>query len=257
MLIGCQFKDMDTERLVKPEKKPSLTFRLFHFILRVFRSVFWHPHDRGDQQKEDENRFLEKQIKIFQQLGYLERARADFNEMLEKVLLDKEKIQEKMEDRRQKLEDKRTDYFEAKENNLPVETILSDTMLLLSNFERYKKLYILQNDILNLIDRTLTDTDVTQKIASLCGTVSRTEYLGSSNYSGFEDTMYQLINHIAKCDETKSYITSQLSLATSNNIDTALRVGIHVEDTQAQSNVMQYLDSGKLEKEEKKVMLPS
>ena len=224
--------------------------RACYFLLNVTRGIYWHPHGNQNitvRKQEWANECLRKQIQMLQQIAYLQKARLDFTNMQDNVLNDRKILANDMDNILNELHEKRKEFNEAKSNNDPVEIIKSDTVLLLCNYERHKKLYMLHNDILNLIDRTLTDTNVTQKIACLCGTVSRSDMLGHTRYSGFEDTMFQLIGHIAQCDQTKSYITSQLSLARSTNIDSALRIGPHVENHLINSSIQEFLKTGNIE----------
>ena len=243
----------DEESLLdKFAEKNVLTFwkKMCLFAMNVTRGIYWHPHynENTTNRKQDWiNECLRKQIEMLQQLAYLQKARLDFTKMQENILNDRKLLITDMECILTELQEKRQEFHHAHSKNSPLEIIKSDIMLLLCNYERHKNLYILHNDILNLIDRTLTDTNVTQKIACLCGTVSRSDMLGQTRCNGFEDTMYQLIGHIAKCDETKSYINSQLSLAKSKNIDAALRIGPHVENHYMNSTVSQFLETGSIE----------
>ena len=243
------YKDTLLDNL-SPKNGLNMWRKISYFIMHVIRGIYWHPlNNQNTTIKKQEwiNECLRKQLQMLQQLAYLQKARLDFTKMQDNVLHDRKLLAGDMQCILNELHEKRNEFQEAKSNNNPVEIIKSDTVLLLCNYERHKNLYMLHNDILNLIDRTLTDTNVTQKIACLCGTVSRSDILGHTRYSGFEDTMYQLIGHIAQCDETKSYITSQLSLAKSKNIDTALRIGPHVENHYINSSISEFLETGNIE----------
>lgn len=201
---------------------------------RVFRAKKWI------------NTCLQNYVQLLKQLVNIRKARDDFSSMQVDIVQDKATLSQQMEEMHTKLIDLRHLYLEEQETNSPLSTVYSDIFLLVSDYDRNKKLYTLYNDILALIHKTLVETERIEKLANLCGVINSSSFFSEpvmANAS-FEDTLYEFLGYVARCDRTKDYITSQLTLAKASNVDDAMKMGMRADTMHLQNLVEKFVETG-------------
>ena len=192
------------------------------------------------------NTCLQNYVQLLKQLVNIRKARDDFKSMQMDVVQDKANLSQQMEDIHTKLVNLRQIYLFEPTDNSHKSTIYSDIFLLVSEYDRYKNLYTLYNDILALIHKTLVETERIEKLANLCGVINSSSFFSEpvmANAS-FEDTLYEFLGYVARCDRTKDYITSQLTLAKATNVDDAMKSGIRADTMHLQNLVEKFVETG-------------
>lgn len=203
-------------------------------LMRIFKAKKWI------------NTCLQNYLQLLKQLVNIRKARDDFKSMQMDVVQDKGNLSQQMEEIHTKLVDLRQIYLSQATDNSPMSTIYSDIFLLVSDYDRYKNLYTLYNDILALIHKTLVETERIEKLANLCGVINSSSFFSEpvmANAS-FEDTLYEFLGYVARCDRTKDYITSQLTLAKATNVDDAMKSGIRADTMHLQNLVEKFVETG-------------
>ena len=201
---------------------------------RVFRAKKWI------------NTCLQNYVQLLKQLVNIRKARDDFKSMQMDIVQDKANLSQQMEEIHTKLIDLRQLYLADKTDNSPMSTVYSDIFLLVSDYDRNKNLYTLYNDILALVHKTLVETERIEKLANLCGVINSSSFFSEpvmANAS-FEDTLYEFLGYVARCDRTKDYITSQLTLAKATNVDDAMKMGMRADTMHLQNLVEKFVETG-------------
>ena len=201
---------------------------------RVFRAKKWI------------NTCLQNYVQLLKQLVNIRKARDDFKSMQMDIVQDKANLSKQMEEIHTKLIDLRQLYLADKTDNSPMSTVYSDIFLLVSDYDRNKNLYTLYNDILALVHKTLVETERIEKLANLCGVINSSSFFSEpvmANAS-FEDTLYEFLGYVARCDRTKDYITSQLTLAKATNVDDAMKMGMRADTMHLQNLVEKFVETG-------------
>ena len=226
--------------------------KLLIITINVLHSSLWHPHlsEKYTIMKAHAwvNGCVRRHVQLLQQLARLREERREFTHLNSLIKEDKELLELKIKETELSLYDKRDKIRDAGQR-LGQESagiLESDIRLLLSSHERYNKNYILYNNILDIIHKTLTDTDITEKLAYLCGTVNRSDAFQTSKFRSFEETMHKLLNDIANCDRTKQHISTQLTMAKSEDLDLAMQVGLEVDAARCGSKYETFLQSGQI-----------
>jgi hypothetical protein len=192
------------------------------------------------------NKCLQNYLELIKQLVNVKKARDDFTRIQTDVEADKDILLEKMKFIQNKLTELRNRYIHTKTKKEPTSTFHSDISLALANYERCNNLYILYNDMLSIIDKTIVETERIEKLSSLCGVINNSSFIRETlvTNESFEDTLFELLGYVAKCDKTKDYITGQLSLAKSENVDMALQMGTSPENIYLNNVVDCFMESG-------------
>ena len=199
---------------------------------RVFRAKKWI------------NTCLQNYVQLLKQLVNIRKARDDFKSMQMDIVQDKASLSQQMEEIHTKLIDLRQLYLAEQTDNMS--TVYSDIFLLVSDYDRNKSLYTLYNDILALVHKTLVETERIEKLANLCGVINSSSFFSEpvmANAS-FEDTLYEFLGYVARCDRTKDYITSQLTLAKATNVDDAMKMGMRADTMHLQNLVEKFVETG-------------
>lgn len=192
------------------------------------------------------NNCLQNYVQLLKQLVNIRKARDDFTNMQMDVVEDKASLSQQMDEIHTKLVDLRQLYLAQQTDNSHVSTLYSDMFLLVSDYDRNKNLYTLYNDILGLIHKTLVETERIEKLANLCGIINSSSFFSEpvmANAS-FEDTLYEFLGYVARCDRTKDYITTQLSLAKATNVDDAMKIGMRTDTMHLQNLVEKFVETG-------------
>lgn len=220
--------------------------------VNVLHSSLWHPHlsERYSVMKAHSwvNSCVRRHVQLLKQLACLKEERREFTHLNSLIQKDKDLLEIKIKDTERSLYEKRdkmrnSNRYTGQES---VGILESDIRLLLSTYERYNKNYVLYNNILDIIHKTLADTDITEKLAYLCGTVNRADAFQTNNFRSFEETMHKLLNDIANCDKTKQHINTQLTLARSEDLDMAINVGMEADAARGMSQYENFLQSGEI-----------
>lgn len=224
--------------------------KLIHFISVVTSQTLWQPRNSEAYQRLEALRwvhaYLSHCMRLVQQIANLRHARTEFERMKTDMLHDRSRLKEDIDQIEIQLQDLRSQYSKSTECGNPTYTIASDVNLLLCDFQRFQDLYRLYNDMINLISKTLADTNRIEKLAFLCGTVRKSDVFASDGYKCFEETLYGLLGQVAECDKTKEYINSQLSIAKNSNLDAALSYGVHLGREHNDNITQNFLASGKI-----------
>lgn len=224
--------------------------RLVYFVASLTRQVLWHPRNCDAYHKLQALKwirtYLTHCLSLVQQIANLRHARTEFERMKVDLMHDRSLLKEDMESTKSQLGALHCDYHKNTQMGEPTYTLASDANLLLGDFQRYRDLYRLYNDIINLVSKTLVDTNRIEKLAFLCGTVRKSDVFVSDGYKCFEETLYQLLGQVAECDKTKEYINGQLSIAKNSNLDAALSAGIQTERDNDERIMENFLNSGKI-----------
>ena len=203
-------------------------------FMRCFRAKKWI------------NTCLENYAQLLKQLVNIRKARDDFKNMQIDLVQDKANLANQMEEIHTQLVDLRQLYLAEQTDNSHVSTAYSDIFLLVSDYDRNKNLYTLYNDILALIHKTLVETERIEKLANLCGVINSSSFFSEPVManSSFEDTLYEFLGYVARCDRTKDYITSQLTLAKATNVDDAMKMGMRTDTMHLQNLVEKFVETG-------------
>ena len=224
--------------------------RLAHFVGSLTQQMLWHPRNCRAYRKLDALRwirtYLSHCLRLVQQIANLRHARTEFERMKTDLVQDRTVLGNELEATKSQLQTLHADYQAATESGDPTYTLSSDANLLLGDFRRYRDLYSLYNDIINLIGKTLADSSRIEKLAFLCGTVRKSDIFANDGYKCFEDTLYKLLGQVAECDRTKEYINSQLSVAKNSNLDAVLSFGVQSSRDFNDNLTEVFLRSGKI-----------
>ena len=222
--------------------------KLLYFIATITRQTLWCPSSCDKQYKLNALKwvrtYLTHCLRLVQQIANLRHARTDFQRIKSDMLQDRSNLKTDIESTKVQLYEIYEEFKKLKPNYNPTSTISSDVSLLLGDLKRQQELYLLYNDILSLINKTLADTNRIEKLAFLCGTVRKSDIFISEAYTNFESTLYKLLGQVAECDRTKEYINSQLSIAKNSNLDVALSVGDEISKDQSHQVAKNFLSSG-------------
>ncbi len=165
--------------------------------VNVVTSILWHPllseRYKSVERQTAINGLLKRHVERLQQLLQLREEREDFANLDLLISGDKNVMEEKMEKIESHLAEKRSKFIELEKLRLPICALKSDISLLLSNFARCNKNYILYNNILGTIHAILSDTDISEKMAHQCGTLKRAESIQSGSLGVAEETMHTLL----------------------------------------------------------------
>lgn len=230
--------------------RSSLMIRLVHQVADAVHFIFGFPLDsnfkRVYRAKKWINSCLQNYAQLLKQLVNIRKARDDFTRMRTDVLQDKDNLATKMKEIHKALVEMRSIYLSLQSEKLPTTTFQSDITLVVSDYERYSSLYSLYNDILSLINKTLVETERIEKLANLCGAINNSSFFSEPVMANdsLEDTLFELLGYVARCDRTKDYITSQLSIAKSTNVDDAIKMGTTSESLHLQNVVEGFVESG-------------
>lgn len=230
--------------------RQNVFHRIFHEFIENINFIFELQIDRHFYRvykaKKWINKCLQNYLELVKQLVNVKKARDDFTRIQTDVEADKDILLEKMKSIQKKLTELRNSYIHTKTKKGPVSTFHSDISLALANYERCNNLYILYNDILSIIDKTIVETERIEKLSSLCGVINNSSFIRETlvTNESFEDTLFELLGYVAKCDKTKDYITGQLSLAKSENVDMALQMGTTPENIYLKNVVDCFMESG-------------
>lgn len=236
--------------------------KFISFTALVTRKTLWHPRNCKSYHKLDALKwiytYLTHCLRLVQQIANLRHARTEFERMKTDMMNSRSALKTDIENTMSSLQCLHLEFKECTLKGDPTYTISSDVGLLLDNFQRFQDLYSLYNDIINLINKTLADTNRTEKLAFLCGTVRKSDVFASEGYKCFEQMLYQLLGQVAECDKTKEYISSQLSFAKALNLDSTISHECPTSNTAVTQN---FLKSGKIcmepIKHEKELECPS
>lgn len=224
--------------------------RLIHFVASVTRETFWHPRSCVAYRKLDTlrwiNAYLSHCLRLVQQIANLRHARTEFERMKADLLQDRAALKKDMEATMTQLGKLHEEFRAASGKGEPTCTMLSDANLLMGDYQRFRDLYALYNDIVNLIGKTLADSSRIEKLAFLCGTVRKSDVFANDGYKCFEETLYQLLGQVAECDRTKDYINSQLSVAKNSNLDAVFSFGFQAGREHDEKVAQAFLETGKI-----------
>jgi hypothetical protein len=224
--------------------------RLIYFVASLTRQMLWHPRNCDAYHKLEALKwirtYLTHCLSLVQQIANLRHARTEFERMKADLMQDRSLLKEEMDTTKSQLCTLHCEFQKCSQVGEPTYTLASDANLLLGDFQRYRDLYRLYNDIINLISKTLVDTNRIEKLAFLCGTVRKSDVFANDGYKCFEETLYQLLGQVAECDKTKEYINGQLSIAKNSNLDAAFSAGIQTERDNEERIVKEFLASGKI-----------
>lgn len=224
--------------------------RLVVAAASIMQSSLWHPHATGKYTQINAMRKVNEAVRqcslIRQRLARLRHERMEFHTLRQMILKDKKNMENHINIVTLDLYKKKAQHREATDVSLPVDTVESDILLLLSTYDRYNKTYGLYNDMLNLINKTLADTDITEKVAHICGTVTRKDNMWSTSFQSFEDTLSNMMREIALCDKTKEDIRTRLTLAASPDSRLATELGAEVGEAQALSRAKRFIQTGEI-----------
>lgn len=224
--------------------------RLIHFVASVTQESFWHPRSCAAYRKLDTlrwiNTYLAHTLRLVQQIANLRHARTEFERMRTDLLQDRAALKKDMDATKRQLWKLHEEFRAASEKGEPTCTMLSDANLLMADYQRYRELYSLYNDIINLIGKTLADSSRIEKLAFLCGTVRKSDVFANNGYKCFEETLYQLLGQVAECDRTKEYINSQLSVAKNSNLDAVFSYGFQPGREHDEKVAKAFLETGKI-----------
>ena len=230
--------------------RSSLTRRMIEMFASWVNFVFGIPIDSDFaniyRAKKWINACLQNYLKLLKQLDNIRKARDDFSRMKADVEQDKDNLNTRMKKIHETLVELRQFYLSQQSDRSPTTTLHSDISLALADYERYNNLYCLYNDILALTQKTLVETERIEKLANLCGVINNSSFFSEPDMGSdsFENTLYDLLGYVARCDKTKDYITSQLTLAKSSNVDDAMKMGTTTESLQLHNRVDRFVDTG-------------
>jgi hypothetical protein len=230
--------------------RSSLTRRMIEMFASWVNFVFGIPIDSDFaniyRAKKWINACLQNYLKLLKQLDNIRKARDDFTRMKADVEQDKDNLNTRMKKIHETLVELRQFYLSQQSDRSPTTTLHSDISLALADYERYNNLYCLYNDILALTQKTLVETERIEKLANLCGVINNSSFFSEPDMGSdsFENTLYDLLGYVARCDKTKDYITSQLTLAKSSNVDDAMKMGTTTESLQLHNRVERFVDTG-------------
>lgn len=237
-----------THQKVTRCKNASILGKLMIMAINVLHSSLWHPELTTKhavvQAMRRVDEALHHHTHLQHQLVRLKEERSEFATLKDLIGKDKEYLEEQMHDLTMDLCKRKEQYKEAQQLRLPTDMFRSNVSLLLSTYDRYSKTYFLYNDMINVINKTLSDTDITEKMAHFCGTVNKVDAFQFNSFRCFEDTMQKMMRDIALCDETKEDIRTRLSLAGSPDFRLAVELGSEVEEAQAMSRADTFLQTG-------------
>lgn len=244
--IGHQLEMRDSLVISRSHVLQRTAYKMSQAIKFVFGLHTDKQFDRIYRAKKWINSCLHNYLQILKQLINIKKAREDFVRIQTDVQADKEMLTEKMKHTQLHLVELRNFYMQCKSKKEPTSTCYSDICLAISGYERCNDLYSLYNDILTLIDKTVVETERTEKLSNLCGVINSSSFFAEPMITNesFEETLFELLGYVAKCDRTKDYITSQLSIAKSANVDTALHTGIATENIQFRNAVEMFVEKG-------------
>ena len=230
--------------------RSSLTRRMIEMFASWVNFVFGFPIDTDFaniyRAKKWINACLHNYLKLLKQLDNIRKAREDFTRMKADVEQDKDNLNTRMKKIHDTLVELRHFYLSQQSDRSPTTTLHSDISLALADYARYNNLYCLYNDILALTQKTLVETERIEKLANLCGVINNSSFFSEPDMGSdsFENTLYDLLGYVARCDKTKDYITSQLTLAKSSNVDDAMKMGTTTESLQLNNLFERFVDTG-------------
>ena len=239
----------------------SIVQQILISVVQAMRGLFWDPFTGEAYTTIRSLKALNKQTRdhlhFLQYFIALNDKREGFIKTEEDVTRDKAALYEEMDRYEKSLMNLRETYKEKRVLQDSVHRIQSDIRLTLSKYERCSNCYSLYNNILDVIHKTLLSIDTTEKLKGLCGIVNSTNIFQSCGYSNMEDTVHKLVRDIAACEDAKSHIESQLSLARSKSIGVALHVGSEVDASRSDILTDAFLESGEIKFEISSTPKPS
>ena len=248
--LSLNNSDIEHSDLERMHSKGNLLQRLILHAVQSMKGLFWDPYSCeayiNIRSLRDMKRQMRDHLNFLQYFISLNQKREDFSKTEEDVIRDKAMLQEEMDGYERTLLDLGEHYKEKRAMQENVFRLQSDIKLTLSKYERCNNCYSLFNNILDVIHKTLLSIDTTEKLKNLCGIVNNTHVFQSCGYSSMGDTMHKLVKDIAACEDAKSHIESQLTLAKSKSIGVALHVGSDVDSTRTDILTDNFIRTGEI-----------
>lgn len=242
----------EVDSLIENIGKESLAAKGLRVLDLAVQLLFGHPKhlsiSANVQNIRQGNSYLNNYLSLLQNILALKRAQDGLKTVEMDVAAEKCILSDKIEAIYSTLMTAHLQYLEKVEHGKDTFMIKSDIQLKLADYERIKDLYALYNHIDDLVSRTLSETERIEKLAFYSKQFDSLNSFKITKSVGFENTLDSLLVHMEQFDRTKEYINSQLSVARSSNISTAVVLGTQAEKSTSDSILNKFLLNGSLGK---------